>query len=224
MHRNPTEETFQEYAAELVSLVNDGGVLLDVGSGACQITTYLASSFEKIYAMDFSESMLAAARARIERLKLNNIELLWGKAQKFPEVVKQVNVVLSYAVAQSLSENDLRLHLQECHRVLAPGGVVCIGLVPDHDRRNVYYSGYFTQGRFRRFRWLRTWLYIMRRRSVARLKGDLMWDGVGAWFSKKQIAKYSKEAGFDAEFYSPRYYDYRFHVLLRRQNSDGVPS
>ena len=56
------------------------GTLLDVGCGSCQVTTYLAPEFEQVYALDFSESMLAAARQRVESSGVTNIKLLPGTA------------------------------------------------------------------------------------------------------------------------------------------------
>src|SRR5271169_2763203 len=84
LHRYSTEDWLQKYASELLAMLPLGGTLLDIGCGACEVTTYLASKFERVYAVDFSDSMLAAARQRLERREIKNIQLLNGTAQNFP--------------------------------------------------------------------------------------------------------------------------------------------
>src|SRR5437868_1162393 len=76
-HRYSTEKWLQIYSSELLALLPQGGTLLDVGCGACQITTYLAPAFERVYAIDFSDSMLETARQRIKNLQITNISLLF---------------------------------------------------------------------------------------------------------------------------------------------------
>ena len=91
LHRHSKEEWFQKYASELVAMLPSQGTLLDVGCGSCQITTYLASHFEHIYAVDFSETMLMAASRRIESLGVTNITLSHGTAQEFPQAVNRTD-------------------------------------------------------------------------------------------------------------------------------------
>jgi cyclopropane-fatty-acyl-phospholipid synthase len=224
MHRHSTEDWFERQASELDAMLPDGGILLDVGCGACELTTYLGTKFDQIYGIDCSETMLATARDRITGLSLKNVKLFSGTAQKFPGEMPTPNVIMSYAVVQSLSHEDLENHLQECSRVLAPGGAVCIAFVPDAGRKNFYYYGYFTDGRYRRLRLLRSWLYLTRLRAKAFLQDNFMWDGVGSWFSKRDIELAAGKAGFDVEFRSAWFSEYRFHALLRRRPSPDPSS
>ena len=83
-HRHPTEESFREYASELLKILPRRGTLLDIGCGSCQVTTYLAPAFDRVYAVDSSESMLAAAHQRVQSLGQPNITVLSGSAQRFP--------------------------------------------------------------------------------------------------------------------------------------------
>ena len=97
--RNGFKNTLLSFLAMLPS----GGTLLDVGCGACQLTTYLAPEFDQVYGVDFSETMLLTARQRIERRGLTNVWVLSGTAQKFPEVINNANVILSYQLVQYLT-------------------------------------------------------------------------------------------------------------------------
>src|ERR1035441_4721269 len=188
-HRDSKETWFQKYASEILSILPCRGILLDVGCGSCEVTTYLAPEFEQVYAIDFAESMLAAARQRVEALSVRNIRLLSGTAQIFPTAVTRADVILTCAVIQYLSHADFSRHLKECRRVLSRDGVICVALVPDAARKKAYYYGYFIPNRFRRLRLLRSWIDLTRRRAKAYLQNDLLWDGIGNWFYQADIEK-----------------------------------
>jgi len=197
------------------------GRLLDVGCGSCQVTTYLAPEFEQVYAVDFSESMLAAARQRVESSGVTNVKLLPGTAQNFPSTITRADVILTNAVIQYLSHADFSRHLQECRRILSREGVVCVALIPDMARKKIYYYGRFNPHNFRRLRMLRSWIYLTRRRTKGYLLNDLRWDGIGNWFYQADIEKAAIEAGFQADFRNSWFYEYRFHALLRPKDHCG---
>lgn len=213
-HRYSSEEWFQKYASELLAMLPSGGALLDVGCGACQLTTYLAPEFEQVYAVDFSETMLATARQRIERRGLTNVRLFSGTAQKFPEVINNANVILSYQLLQYLTLADFRQHLYECRRVLNKSGMVCAAMIPNLVLKDLYYHGKLIPNRVQFAGGMRRWVQLMRRRVVALFQRDLLWDGIGNWFSQADIERVANETGFDVEFRNSWFYEYRFHALL----------
>ena len=94
LHRIRSEDSLRKYAEEMLAIIPCRGTLFDVGCGACEVTSYLAPHFDKIYGIDFSESMLQAARQRVDRLGIANIELLKGTMTDFPETARNPDVIL----------------------------------------------------------------------------------------------------------------------------------
>ena len=215
MHRHSKEEWFQKYSSELLAMLPSGGTLLDVGCGSCQVTTYLAREYEQVFGVDYSETMLMAGRRRTESLGIRNIHLLPGTAQKLPQTVSSADVILSYGVVQYLTLPDFIQHLLECRRVLTPGGMVCAALIPNVALRGFYYKAKLVPSQGRVAGQLRSWIALTRRRLKGFLEKDLLWDGIGNWFHQEDIQKAANEAGFEVEFRSSWFYEYRFHALLR---------
>jgi SAM-dependent methyltransferase len=224
MHRGSDEASYAKYAAELLAMLPAGGTLIDVGCGACQVTTYLAPHFSLVIGFDQSESMLAAARARIERLGLRNIDVRFGNAVAFPASLPKAGVVLSYGVVQYLSSGELLRHLSECRRVVADNGIACSAIVPDVALRDVYYYRTLVPTDSRVVSRLSGCAELARRRLRGRLARNPLWDGMGNWFSTAEFARVAGAAGFDAEFRHCWYYEYRFHALLRPCQRTLAPS
>jgi len=199
-------------------MIPAGGTLVDVGCGACQITTHLAAYFDRVLGIDFSPTMLEAAQRRIDELAVHNIELMLGTMQQFPFPIRNADVVLSYGVCQYLSLADLRQHLDQVDNVLSPAGTACLALVPNSEFRS-WYRLNILGGKKRtasdRLAWRATLLYRMTGALLAR---NLLWDGIGNWFSRDDIENVADRCGFDVDFRHCWFYEYRFHALLRRKN------
>jgi SAM-dependent methyltransferase len=221
-HRFQTEDWFEKNANELSCLFPKGGTLVDVGCGNAQLLTYLAPHYDQVVGIDFTPSMLEVARKRVEAFGLKNVRLELGDACQFPAAVSRADLILSNQVAQNLAAAEIRLHLQECNRVLAPLGAVGICGVPWLNLRNWYYSGgrHRVLGRLSALEGLRT----LRRRGglfLSRLRGEVMADGIGLWYSREEIGAIASAAGFDCDTVTAWHYEYRFHARLRRR---GKPS
>jgi ubiquinone/menaquinone biosynthesis C-methylase UbiE len=142
------------------------------------------------------------------------VSLLSGTAQKFPEAVHEADVILSCGVVQYLTLPDFREHLHECRRVLSKGGMVCVAMIPNLALKELYYSKILGHNEGDYVGRLRTWIELRRRHVLAYLRGDLLWDAIGNWFSQRDVAIAASDAGFDVEFRNSWFYEYRFHALL----------
>jgi SAM-dependent methyltransferase len=213
-HRSTDESAYARYAEELLAIVPAGGTLVDVGCGACEVTAHLAPYFDRVIGFDRSDSMLSAARARIARLGIENVEVRKGEATAMPERMPKADVVLSYGVVQYLSADELARHLAECRRILADNGVALSALVPNRALQDVYYYGKLVPARDSVAGRLRSRLALGRLRWRGFLAHDPLWDGMGNWFTKNAYEAAANAAGFDAEFRHCWYYEYRFHALL----------
>jgi ubiquinone/menaquinone biosynthesis C-methylase UbiE len=209
------EDWLKKYADELLAIIPGRGTLFDVGCGSCEIASYLAPHFERIYGIDFSDSMLEAARQRIDELGIRNIELIAGTMTEFPAVARKPKVILSYAVIQYIGAAEFKRHLDACRSVLEKGGTVCVGLIPDTERRHVYFRRMFPDRSN-----LRRRIDLVGLRITRYLQNDPVWDEIGNWYSHADIRGFAAEAGFEAEFHDSQYADYRFHALLHLRSGD----
>ena len=214
LHRVRSEDWLKKYAEEMLAIIPRRGTLFDVGCGSCEVTSYLAPHFEKVYGIDFSDSMLQAARQRIGSLGIVNIELLKGTMTNFPVVGRTPDVILSYAVVQYLGAAEFRGHLAACRSFLDKDGVVCVGLVPDPERKDAYFRRVFPDRSNMRRR-----IDLIRRRITRYLQNDPVWDGIGNWYSHADIEEFAADAGFEAKLHNSRYADYRFHAVLQPRSA-----
>lgn len=217
VHRHSEEHWLRLYAEELLALVPHGGTLLDVGCGSCQLTTYMAQAFERVVAFDFSDSMLEAGRERVAANGVSNVTVTNGDATRFPREAARADVILAHGVIQYFDDAALEKHLAECARVLAPGGVVCWGLVPNRRLRLMWYLRLLNGPRPTARELLRRGYHTWRRWRKARAAGDHLWDGIGNWFDAETLASRARAAGFDMTWRHSWFYEYRFHALLRRE-------
>jgi ubiquinone/menaquinone biosynthesis C-methylase UbiE len=218
-HRHSDEYFFNLYAGELLALLPRGGTLVDVGCGSCQVTSHLAGAYDRVVAVDFSRSMLTAARQRLSERQISNVTLVEGDASRIPMNSGTADVILAYGVIQYLDGGALKEHLEECARILAPAGVVCWGLVPNARLRWLWYSGALSNPRPTTLRQLHRTMRMVVRQTRARWKGDLLWDGIGHWFTQEALQLGAQALGFSIEFRHSWFYEYRFHSLLRQMRS-----
>lgn len=122
----------------------EGGPVLELGSGTGRLTIPVARTGVGVAGVDRSREMLAFARRRARRLPVAlRPRLALGDIRMLPFASSAFRAVMApYGMLQSLTTDaDLAATLGEARRVLAPGGVLGIDLVPDlpawdeYDRR-----------------------------------------------------------------------------------------
>ena len=109
------------------------GRVLELGCGTGRLTIPVARAGAQIVGIDRSEPMLARARQRVKRGKLQRrLQLVRGDIRFLPFRRPFDMVLAPYGMLQSLlRERDLQATLAAVHRVLKKGGTFGVELVAD---------------------------------------------------------------------------------------------
>ena len=111
------------------------GRLLDVGTGTGRIAELLAPHASAVTALDKSPEMLRIARARLQHLPADRLDLVQGDFTALPFDEGQFDTVLFHQVLHYAQ--DPGAVLAEAARVTAPGGRIAIVDFAAHDREEL---------------------------------------------------------------------------------------
>lgn len=103
--------------------IKKGDVVADLGSGAgndCFVARAETGDTGKVIGIDFTEAMIAKARANAEKLGYNNVEFRQGDIENIPIHENTVDVVVSNCVMNLVPDKDKAY--SEVYRILKPGG------------------------------------------------------------------------------------------------------
>jgi ubiquinone/menaquinone biosynthesis C-methylase UbiE len=133
-----------------LALANQGTVL-ELGCGTGRVALPVVKAGAQLVGIDLSAPMLARARRRLVRARLTSRALLVrGDIRHLPFRSRPGFglVMAPYGILQSLTrERDLEATLQSVARVLKPGGLFGLDLVPDLPRWSEYRRRTSLQGR-----------------------------------------------------------------------------
>jgi len=118
-----------------------GGEVLELGCGTGRISLPVAKHGVALTGIDRSAPMLARARRRVARARLDGrVHLVRGDIRVLPFRARRFALVMApYGILQSLTrERDLTETLHSVARVLRRGGLFGIDLVPDLPRWSEY--------------------------------------------------------------------------------------
>ena len=131
------------------ALIKNGDVVVDLGSGAGNdafIARSLTGENGKVIGVDFTEKMIAKARANAEKLGYNNVEFRYGDIEQMPVNENVADVVVSNCVLNLVP--DKAKAFAETFRILKAGGhfsvsdIVLKGELPENLRRSAeMYAG-----------------------------------------------------------------------------------
>jgi SAM-dependent methyltransferase len=111
-----------------------GGSVLELGCGTGRIALPLGRAGVHLVGIDRSAEMLARARQRVRRARLQKgVHLVRGDIRDLPFAAGEFAMVLApYGILQSLlRERDLKATLSAVHDALEPGGAFGMELVAD---------------------------------------------------------------------------------------------
>lgn len=107
------------------------GAVVDLGTGTGRMLELLAPRFERAVGLDASPSMLAVARANLERAGLRQVQLRHGDIYALPLEHDAFDVVIIHQVLHFL--DDPARALREAARVVRPGGRIIVVDFAPHD-------------------------------------------------------------------------------------------
>ncbi|MEZ5680490.1 MAG: metalloregulator ArsR/SmtB family transcription factor [Erythrobacter sp.] len=121
----------------LASALGDGplGRLLDIGTGTGRMAELLAERTEHIVALDKSLAMLRVARAKLQHLPADRVELVQGDFASLPFGAASFDTVLFHQVLHFAQSPDAVL--LEAARVTRPGGRIAIVDFAAHQREEL---------------------------------------------------------------------------------------
>ena len=111
------------------------GRLLDIGTGTGRMAELLAERADHIVALDKSLAMLRVARARLQNLPSDRVELAQADFADLPFPPESFDTVLFHQVLHFAQDPVQALH--EAARVLVPGGRIAIVDFAEHDREEL---------------------------------------------------------------------------------------
>ncbi len=103
--------------------MKEGDMVIDLGSGAGNdafVARRVVGEKGKVIGIDFTEAMIARARANAEKLSLHNVEFRQGDIEDMPVTSNKADVIVSNCVL-NLVPNKHKV-FSEIYRVLKPGG------------------------------------------------------------------------------------------------------
>lgn len=114
------------------------GRLLDIGTGTGRMAEIFAGSAERVVALDKSLAMLRVARAKLQHLPTEQVELVQGDFEDLPFDAASFDTVVFHQVLHFAQ--DPAAALTEAARVLRPGGRVAIVDFAAHEREDLRLS------------------------------------------------------------------------------------
>ncbi|HET9487709.1 MAG TPA: arsenite methyltransferase [Chryseosolibacter sp.] len=103
--------------------IKEGDLVVDLGSGAGNdafVARSVTGAEGKVIGIDFTEKMIARARANAEKLGYNNVEFRYGDIETIPVNDNIADVVVSNCVLNLVP--DKKKAFAETFRILKPGG------------------------------------------------------------------------------------------------------
>lgn len=189
----------EEICAHISQTINlkKSDALLDVCCGNGLISSELAKKCKSVVAVDFSETLIKAAKKSHQQ---NNIEYFIEDALTLSKSVdKKCDKIVLYFSFQYFNFNEGTKVIGELKKRLKPGGVIFIGDVPNS---SCFWSYYNTLAK--RLFYFKQWLFKQPK--------------MGKFWSEKEILTIAKKNGLKAEMHTqPKHLPhahYRFDVIF----------
>jgi len=173
-----------EVETELLAMLGDDrvGDVLDIGTGTGRMLEVLAPRCSQAEGIDTSRSMLGIARARLDKLALENCRVRQGDMYELPFDGESFDTILFHQVLHYA--DDPEFAVTEAVRVLRPGGRLLITDFEPHDVEELRHKHAHRRLGFPAEE-VEGWLSkaLLRQQSHRTLKGDPL--TVSLWMAEK---------------------------------------
>jgi SAM-dependent methyltransferase len=197
-------EVFRIGAAEIQPFVRGARRVLEIGCGAGELFEHLGLDRSAYLGVDFSRSCLDTFAA-----KHPGVRLELGEATTFSRR-EEFDFILVNNVVQYCAPWMTLACLQNASDMLAKGGRIFLGNIPDRHLRIAYYRGQFTG---RREGFARRALGLLRAWSFVAFNPN---DRIGFWYTPSEIAAFAEPLGLECAIFGCLLYPYRFTAVLTK--------
>ncbi len=107
--------------------IKEGNTVLDLGCGAGNdvfVARQLVGDSGKVIGLDFTEEMIAKAKANNQKLGYDNVEFYLGDIEEMPFEQNSIDVIISNCVLNLVPNKQKAF--AEIYRTLTPGGHFCV--------------------------------------------------------------------------------------------------
>jgi ubiquinone/menaquinone biosynthesis C-methylase UbiE len=124
------EKAYQLTSTAILEVIKPDSKVLEIGCGTGIVTLSIAPHLKEITGVDISPNMVAIAREKAEKIKIENVDFRVEDAYKLAFENSDFDVVLLPNLLHVVA--DPEAVLQEAHRLLKPEGVLvtvtdCLG-------------------------------------------------------------------------------------------------
>ncbi len=116
--------------AEILKLLNNSGVVADLGCGTGELLSILNRSATKVIGVDSSSNMLEEAKKRLAG-SLNTVDLRLGELEQLPLRDQEADTAVISLALRHLSKPEAAF--AEASRILKPGGTLVIAEFNRHE-------------------------------------------------------------------------------------------
>jgi cyclopropane-fatty-acyl-phospholipid synthase len=221
-HRHQTEDFLEKEADEKLFHIMGGRSLLDFGCGSADLLVYYVPRFDAVVGVDFSLSMLKEAEKKLELFGLcdKKVELIHADDASVWAIVSQsFDRITAAGVIQYLRPQQIKDLIVHAMQHLSEDGKIVLFDVIDPMLYFLFELGLFRSGKRRTISFLKRLLNVAMDRAIRKWKHQPPSE-LGYLYSPNMMITMLQKYPVSVEIARSMYYEYRFHVIIRRLDNE----